>query len=134
MLTSICVKIGTPWIYSPVCPCVLLASCLILRDDKFTLSAFYSFAVYLALFSLFCYFFSGFSCMSCALSPLSCPLSISIFIPFIILHNYRIFVSPFQINRSTRCNNFSSLLLDIYVQLNIFRASSRPSSGAQQLQ
>ena len=30
--------------------------------------------------------------------------------------------------------NFSSLLLDVYVQLNMFRASSRPSSEAQQLQ
>jgi len=39
-----------------------------------------------------------------------------------------------QINRPTRCNNFSSLLLDDYSQLNTFRASSRPSSGAQQLQ
>jgi hypothetical protein len=40
----------------------------------------------------------------------------------------------FQINQTTRCNNFSSLLLDVYIQLNMFRASSRPSSGAQQLQ
>jgi len=32
-----------------------------------------------------------------------------------------------QINQPTRCNNFSSLLLVIYVQLNMFRASSRPS-------
>jgi len=39
-----------------------------------------------------------------------------------------------QINQPNRCNNFSSLLLDVYVQLNMFRASSRPSSGAQQLQ
>jgi hypothetical protein len=39
-----------------------------------------------------------------------------------------------QINQPTRCNNFSSLLLDVYVQLNMIRASSRPSSGAQQLQ
>jgi len=38
-----------------------------------------------------------------------------------------------QINQPTRCNNFSSLLLDVYVQLNMFWASSRPSSGAQQL-
>jgi hypothetical protein len=30
--------------------------------------------------------------------------------------------------------NFSTFLLDVYVQLNMFRASSRPSSGAQQLQ
>jgi len=32
-----------------------------------------------------------------------------------------------------RYKNFSSLLLDVYVQLNMFRASSRPSPGAQQL-
>jgi len=31
-------------------------------------------------------------------------------------------------------NNFSSLLLDVYVQLNMFRASSRPSSVSQQQQ
>jgi len=36
-----------------------------------------------------------------------------------------------QINQPTRCNNFSSLLLDVYVQLNMFQASSSPSSGAQ---
>jgi hypothetical protein len=39
-----------------------------------------------------------------------------------------------QINQPTRCNNFSSLLLDVYVWRNMFRASSRPSPGAQQLQ
>jgi len=39
-----------------------------------------------------------------------------------------------QINQPTRCNNFSSLLLDVYLQLNNFRPSSRPLSGAQQLQ
>ena len=39
-----------------------------------------------------------------------------------------------QINQPTRCNNFSSILLDVYLQLNMFWASSRPSSGAQQLQ
>ena len=39
-----------------------------------------------------------------------------------------------QINQPIRCNNFLSLLLDVYVQLNMFRVSSRPSSGAQQLQ
>jgi hypothetical protein len=39
-----------------------------------------------------------------------------------------------QINQATRCKIFSSLLFDVYVQLNMFRASSRPSSGAQQLQ
>jgi hypothetical protein len=36
----------------------------------------------------------------------------------------------FQINQSTRCINFSSLLLDVYVQLNMFRAPACPSSGA----
>jgi len=39
-----------------------------------------------------------------------------------------------QINQPTRCKNFSSLLFDVCVQLNMFRASSRPSSGALQLQ
>jgi hypothetical protein len=38
-----------------------------------------------------------------------------------------------QMNQPTRCNSFSGLLLDVYVQLNMFRASSHPSSGAQQL-
>jgi hypothetical protein len=36
-----------------------------------------------------------------------------------------------QINQPTRCNNFSSLLLDVYVQLNMFWVFSCPSSGAQ---
>jgi hypothetical protein len=40
----------------------------------------------------------------------------------------------FQINEPTGCSNFPSLLLDVYVQLNKSRASSCPSSGAQQLQ
>jgi hypothetical protein len=31
-----------------------------------------------------------------------------------------------QINQPTKCNNFSSLLFDVYLQLNMFRASSRP--------
>jgi len=39
-----------------------------------------------------------------------------------------------QINLPTRCKNFSSLLLDVYLQLNMFRALSRPPSGVQQLQ
>jgi hypothetical protein len=39
-----------------------------------------------------------------------------------------------QINQSTRCNNLSSLFLEVYVQLNMFWSSSRPSSGALQLQ
>ena len=35
-----------------------------------------------------------------------------------------------QINQPTRCNSFTSFLLDVYVWLNIFRASLRPSSRA----
>jgi len=35
-----------------------------------------------------------------------------------------------QINQQTRCDSFKSLLLDVYVWLNMFRAPSRPSSGA----
>jgi hypothetical protein len=45
------------------------------------------------------------------------------------VHHYTV-----SVNQPTRCNNFSSLLLNVYVQLNMFRASSLPSSGAQQLQ
>jgi len=33
-----------------------------------------------------------------------------------------------QINQPTRCNSFTSLLLDLYVWLNMFRALLRPSS------
>jgi len=33
-------------------------------------------------------------------------------------------------NQPTRCNSFTSLLLDVYVWLNMFRALPRPSSGA----
>jgi hypothetical protein len=39
-----------------------------------------------------------------------------------------------QTNQPNRYKNFSSLILDVYLQLNMFRASLRPSSGAQQLQ
>jgi len=31
-----------------------------------------------------------------------------------------------QINQPTRCNNSSSMSLDVYVQLNMFRTSSHP--------
>ena len=41
------------------------------------------------------------------------------------LHHHTI-----QIIQPIRCNSFTSLLLDIYVWLNMFRASPRPSSGA----
>ena len=39
-------------------------------------------------------------------------------------------VHMFQINQPTRCNSFTSLLLDVYVWLNMFWAPPRPSSGA----
>ena len=35
-----------------------------------------------------------------------------------------------QINQPTECNSFTSLLLDVYVWLNMFRAPLRPSSAA----
>jgi hypothetical protein len=35
-----------------------------------------------------------------------------------------------QINQPAKCNSFTSLLLDVYVWLNMFRALLRPSSGA----
>jgi hypothetical protein len=36
-----------------------------------------------------------------------------------------------QIIQPTRCDSFTSLLLEVYVWLNMFRKSPRPSSGAQ---
>jgi hypothetical protein len=38
-------------------------------------------------------------------------------------------IQMIQINQPTRCNSFTSLLLDVYVWLNMFRAPLRPSSG-----
>jgi hypothetical protein len=63
-------------------------------------------------------------------------------IPFILVlsnvqvnYSFQNFIMiQIQTNQPTKCNNFLSLLLDVYVQLNMFRASSRPSSAAQQLQ
>jgi hypothetical protein len=43
----------------------------------------------------------------------------------------KILLTAIEINKPTRCNSFKSLLLNVYVQLKMFRASSRPSSGAQ---
>jgi hypothetical protein len=39
-------------------------------------------------------------------------------------------VHTVQINQTTRCKSFTNLLLEVYVWLNTFRASPRPSSGA----
>ena len=54
----------------------------------------------------------------------------------IIIHSWDLNnVLYFNSNKSpTRCNNFPVYYPDVYLQLNMFRASSRPSSGAQQLQ
>ena len=38
--------------------------------------------------------------------------------------------TDFKLNQPTRCSKFSSLLLVIEIQLNMFRASSCPPSGA----
>jgi hypothetical protein len=46
----------------------------------------------------------------------------NVFFPFKVrqsMHHH-----TFEINQPTRCNNFSSLLLDVYVRLNMFQASS----------
>ena len=40
----------------------------------------------------------------------------------------RVLYQMIQIIQPTRCNTFTSLLLDLYVWLNMFRASHRPSS------
>ena len=80
----------------------------------------------------FCLKLSG-----CLLCSVMCPLKHAVSIYGILKLSSSLTQNTcdsFQINQPTRCNNFSSLLLDVYVQLNMFRASSRPSSGAQQLQ
>ena len=46
---------------------------------------------------------------------------------YAIITDYRYF----QLNQPTRCSKFFSLLLDVYLRLNMFRASSCPSSGAK---
>jgi hypothetical protein len=40
----------------------------------------------------------------------------------------RPYITVIQINQPTRCNSFTSLLLDVYVWLNMFQAPLRPSS------
>jgi hypothetical protein len=40
------------------------------------------------------------------------------------------YLNSIRINQPTRRNSFTSLLLDVYVWLNMFRALPRPSSGA----
>jgi len=40
------------------------------------------------------------------------------------------FIHPIQTIQPTRCNIFTSLLPDVYVWLNMFRAPPRTSSGA----
>ena len=47
---------------------------------------------------------------------------------FVFINFFSVFF--FQLNQSTRCSSVSSLLLVVYIQLNMFRASSCPSSGA----
>jgi hypothetical protein len=46
------------------------------------------------------------------------------------MHYIDEFIIPNQINQPIRYNSSTSLLLDVYVWLNMIRASSRPSSGA----
>jgi len=47
-----------------------------------------------------------------------------------ILFGFEAWSLTIQISQPTRYNNFTSLLLDVYVWLNMFRALPRPSSGA----
>jgi hypothetical protein len=56
---------------------------------------------------------------------------------YVIQNNFRVTgvviwrtFSMIEINKPTRCNNFTSLLIDVYVWLNMFRVPLRPSSGA----
>ena len=54
-----------------------------------------------------------------------CTVQVDIFVVRKSVHHHTI-----QINQPTRCNSFTSLLLDVYVWFNTFRAPLRPSSGA----
>jgi len=47
--------------------------------------------------------------------------------PFLVLQTEK---KRIQVIQPTRCNSFTSLLLDVYVWLKMFRVSPRPSSGA----
>jgi hypothetical protein len=47
-----------------------------------------------------------------------------------VMDMFKNLTHPFQINQPTRCKSFTSLLLDVYVSLNMFWAAPRPSSGA----
>jgi hypothetical protein len=57
----------------------------------------------------------------------------NMFVKFKVFMVVKIHIVAIQINQPPRCYSLSSLLLDVYVRLNMFRASSHPSSGAQQL-
>ena len=48
----------------------------------------------------------------------------------VLFRSFSKYQERIQINQPTRCNSFTSLLLDVYVWLNMFRAPPRPSSGA----
>jgi hypothetical protein len=51
--------------------------------------------------------------------------------PFVTYLNQILLFDVSEVRASpTRCNNFTSLLLEVYVWLNKFRVLSRPSSGA----
>ena len=63
----------------------------------------------------------GFSSCTIFLRIISLPLR---FFDEKVTYKYVSIFSTIQINQPTRCNNLSSSLLDVYVQLNMFRASS----------
>jgi len=59
-----------------------------------------------------------------------CVCSIHVLILYLITKNSKFCCDSIQINQPTRCDSFTSLLLDIYVWLNMFWASPHPSLGA----
>ena len=51
------------------------------------------------------------------------------------IQGFFMYILTYSSNKSpTRCNNFPLFYPDVYLQLNMFRAFSRPSSGSQWLQ
>jgi len=103
---------------------ILLVMC-VFRGIRFTvticctsIATLCSTAFYISMYVLAQCAAISFCCSLISANPKKCDIHKSV-------HHHTI-----QINQPTRCTSFQSLLLDVYVWLNMFRASFRPSSGA----
>ena len=112
-------RFSAPWViwYHLVCPVHALHTFIIVNYFwlHFTILVFFSVSTISPVYSVYINLTSQLPCHTLTELDLS-------------INGHSISI---QINQPTRCNNFSSLLLDVYVQLNMFRASSRPSSASR---